>query len=593
MADINKREPGYSVDGQVSVAGGMDSSVTAEKIDADQFAYARNISIREDVIGPRAGVQIITDNWDDEAAEAEFRDGRFQGAAAYSTPNGKILLTSSISGKIFILDVTDNGYVAMKPTVQDVDNLPDTNIAWFCQAGNYMVVQDGSSVPLILTNTLIRRADTTIPEVPTGQSMCYGMGLLVVADGRIYKVGDREQASAPSTVLKFTSTLYFEFGGGFIIPITAGNIVGMVFQATGDTASGQGNLCVFGDNGMVTTNLNVPRADWPTTQLQAVALTNIGGTGDANLVTVNNDVFFRSQDGIRSYRQARSQEQGWGRTPISHEVGRIIEKDALFFMERASAVYWNKWLIMTTQPQMDSYGLYFNGLVVFDLEPVSSMRDPRPPAWAGFWNVPGIKIQQILTAVVNNTERCFIFGRDSENKNHVYEMSTTFFNDMVPSPTDIEWAYESKRFTYGKPLLPKQLKYLDLWCDQWRGNASVRIRFRDDENCSWAEWKTICAQFANEDCSTDCNPQTYGPGYTSRIRLPEAPNTCNEVYSQETIGGQVKRYTRIGYSHQIRLDGTGYARISKLMLHAMETIDDISPNCGDCTQQFSPCCPEE
>ena len=126
----------------------------------------------------------------------------------------------------------------------------------------------------------------------------------------------------------------------------------MIFQPISDTATGQGDLLVFGEKGAVSFAVANPRDDWKNLSgFMRVALDNIGLVADRSLVTINNDIFFRSLDGLRSYRHARAQIEGYNTTPLSSEMDSVMDYDTEGLLGDSSAVYFDNRLLYTVSPR--------------------------------------------------------------------------------------------------------------------------------------------------------------------------------------------------------------------------------------------------
>src|SRR4029077_13879933 len=114
-----------------------------------------------------------------------------------------------------------------------------------------------------------------------------------------------------ASVLKFTETTFLSEGGAASLPFTMGHCKGLAFIPEQDTSMGQGQLFAFAEKGAASFFLSLDRTQWKTSQFQVMALIEIGATGDRNITPINSDLWFRSKDGWRTYRQARSEAKGW------------------------------------------------------------------------------------------------------------------------------------------------------------------------------------------------------------------------------------------------------------------------------------------
>jgi len=91
----------------------------------------------------------------------------------------------------------------------------------FCQVEQFLVVQDGVGVALIIDDTASAKAVAN--QTPTGTVMCYCHGrLFIKTAARNFIAGNINMPNAPTNVLDFTETQYLA-GGGFTGSFTDGN----------------------------------------------------------------------------------------------------------------------------------------------------------------------------------------------------------------------------------------------------------------------------------------------------------------------------------------------------------------------------------
>ena len=200
------------------------------------------------------------------------------------------------------------------------------------------------------------------PEVPVGTVMAAGQGRLFVAsaDRKTFKAGDIIYGDLNGTsgnVLRFSEEVYLAEGGDFALPAQMGSIKTMTFVPFQDSTTGQGELLVFGEYGVASFNVSLARTDWQNQQIQRVTFTEVGGVSPTGIVAANNDVIFRTQIGIRSYRQARADLSNFGQTPLSAELNRILDLDDRTLLYRTSVVNVNNRMLMTCGPAEEAWSV--------------------------------------------------------------------------------------------------------------------------------------------------------------------------------------------------------------------------------------------
>jgi hypothetical protein len=568
----NDRQPVY--DGQTDFSGGMDMSRSSELIAQNQSALGINVTFRNGYPVTRSAInQIVLDFAGDTEAEAWFNTHYFQGAAYYSISGIFPLIIASVGGRIFQLapqalnfEVTDITPLKADGVTLDRNSSILTK-AYFCIADVYLIIQDGQSLPFIFDGSTIRRSNPTVPEVPVGTIMSYGQGRLTVGQGNQFLVGDI--IGGATNVISFTETTFLTGGGAFILPMDMGVITGMIFTAQQDTNTGQGTLLVFGQTGVISVNLSLPRAQWQSSGIVTVTLTDIGTLADRTLVTINADVFFRSQDGIRTYRDARAEFGqyslgNYGRTALSYEIGDYLAADTLSLQTYASGIVFDNRYLLTTQPQaVNGVGPpVFQALAVMDFIPVSALRYNQAPVFDGLWT--GYQWYQLLEGQFSSGIRAFGFAQGADNAGNpllqLYEITTTLGLDSGLCPPSC--AVETKAFIFGSSLSFKKMQYLRYWADQLQGRVDWTLRIRPDQYPGWILWQTWTDQAPVETCTnTGCSLPNLQPQYRPGRNLTLAPEQC-------ISNGAALAAARTAFAFQIRWEWVGVARMTKMLLTA-------------------------
>ena len=333
-------------------------------------------------------------------------------------------------------------------------------------------------------------------------------------------------------------------GGNFAIPGASNVITSMTFTANLDLALGQGSLQVgtsaFMASCVAPVNLTVlPATESP---ILTFSLIGTGPLGQNSTILVNSDVFFRSIPGFGTLQLARRDFSTPGNSPISDEVyDRILQRDNQKLLPYGSAIVFdNRWLI-TVSPQSSSQGVFHQGLVALNLDPVSGMRDKQQPVYDGLWT--GINTLQLVKGLFAGTERAFAFTFNVQfSKIELYEIKKTF----ISAPQDnydngdipIVWTFETAA------LFREDVKPRDTRISLRNGEFAVKdvvgtVRFEvfyrfDSSNC-WIYWHSfsICVSDDSspldfpslglgEPTSDNCNSSLNTPardGYTCQVRF--------------------------------------------------------------------------
>ncbi len=552
-------------DGFISLEGGIDSGRAPNLIDRNEGAFAVNTTFRGGFATCRPGWSKVPFTFQSEG-DLGMVDGRFQVGAIYAPDTGTAFLSAMISGSLYKITVDGN--------VQNISITGELNPtvrrqAWAVQAENFLVVQDGQSKPLIFDGASSRRAAQN--EVPVGDMMSVVMGRLWVANGREYVAGDI--VGGPSgtradgfrdAILKFTENTYLTEGGTFSLPLQSGAINVMAYTANINTVLGQGELVIGTPNAIFTTIVPPDRATWKTTTqpLQTIAQISFGPQGQLNQCLVNGDLWYRSQDGYRSLIMAvRNFNAGWGNTPMSKEMNRIIALDDPSLLQYGSMVNFDNRMLGTVSPIMTDHGCMHRGVAVLDFDLVSSMKQRSQPAWEGIWT--GINVIQLLQGNFDGVSRCFAFALSADNKIELWELSKNAqFDSVGTAQKRIVWEVEGASYPFGDPFGLKQLNGGDITVDRMAGEVDITISFRPDQHPFWTLWQTmsLCATDRKCDLSRCEQPLDYKLQYRPKLRLLQPPDDCNEV-----LGVPIRN----GYEFQPRIQIQGYCRIKQFRMKAL------------------------
>lgn len=396
-----------------------------------------------------------------------YENGILQSAIAYSPHNGEDCIMALIGGRLFRIVPGATEAKVTEVIIQDehrnLRNVHDTPIAYMVQADKWLIAQDGKGNAIIYNSVKARRAKVSVDvdntEIPTGTIMAYGMGrLCVIVNKRDVAFGDlhgsHDLPDAADSLILFTERNFLAEGFDAAIPFTQGIATGMIFFPQLDTSTGNGQLMVFAERGATSFFLSLPRELWKTSSFQILALLTTGLRGHRSISVVNEDLWFRSDDGMRSYRQARSEQSGWSHIPLSTNVKQYLGNDSDFLLKYASAIYFDNRILVTTSPLWNNGRPIHTGMAVVDFDVISSFSgSPQAPqiskpAWEGQWSSEQFLPITMLTGTFHGVTRAFIFGLDNRGHNQLYELSKDDKDDF--DGNRINWEMVSRSFDFNK-----------------------------------------------------------------------------------------------------------------------------------------------
>jgi hypothetical protein len=354
---------------QVVGNDGVNSSFRPDQIGSAQFAWAKNVTIRDGK--PRTRSYKLVQR-------ATLPKGLVQGGNYFSRDNGKFIV--SIWGQLWRILVNASN-VTVDQIPLEFRNSASLRSAWMCETAGSFLVQDGESDCIIYDGSTARRSNPLANEVPLGRQMAYGNGRLAVAvSGNQVKVGDITTQTFQSELL-FTETNYLNGGGAFLFPY---GVSALAFLPSNNTFSGFGSLMVFGKLFLNSQHLEITARNlWnaSTTQGFEVVVVPVGACGQDVVIKVNQDLYFRDAQGeIWSVRSAVSDAGGPGNAPLSREVSRIVDFETEQLVQYSSAVYFDGRLLFLASPVVNRFGAAsFKSIISLDAAPLQTMRGKSPP----------------------------------------------------------------------------------------------------------------------------------------------------------------------------------------------------------------------
>jgi hypothetical protein len=594
----------YVYDGDGSLLGGMNQSIAPSLVPGGQCWNAINVAFRggKPINRPAFVTQYLNftqtlaaDGTTVLATAAEvqtaFTTGVFQGASYYQHGRREDFF-ASIGGRLYRLEPGAAGFQVIDMT-PDAGNDPSIDIVYFCQCNNILVLQDGKSAPIFVRGgNAFRQNYVTHPnQMPIGTFMAYGYGQTVLCiGGGNYVVSDLlgEEPNAPIT---FSDNHYLATNANFSLPVEFGNVTGIAFAGQQDTTTGQGPCIIFGERGIETLNISLPRGQWQTSQIQVQALTSNGCLGHRSIVSVNGDLWFRSDDGWRSYRQARAQQSGDNQVPQSTPVRPYTDNEFKKQLNYCSAISFNNRLIVTCNPQRSNGGCAHTGLLSLDFDNLTTGLSGIgvTPAWDGYWT--GIPAAQLITGMFGGQKRAFAFTTaitfnadgSSNIANGLSEIVETASYDVtgfdgsgnqiiVPITSTVETRALNCSPSLGlasmgymgsmAPWTEKRIEFCDVFEQERIGNTSLSVFYRNDGNSTYT-------QLMAENDETAPQAVTLGPGTSISGTGPLYTARNRSYVPADTATGADTRLDRRFYELQAKIVFTGQMQIHRFRIGAV------------------------
>jgi len=320
-------------------------------------------------------------------------------------------------------------------------------------------------------------------------------------------------AGSVSDLLRFTETNYLALGGSLQVPSFMGKIKGMVFMPVQDTGTGQGDLLVFCERGTASFAVATPRDQWNSTQgFQRVVFTSVGATSQDSVTTNNADVFFRSFDGLRSYRNARAELGSYGQVPMSAEMNSVLSFDNQTMLGDVSSIVFDNRLLFTATPSIIYSGLpsnvstpqptVFSKIVALDFTTLGTVGSKRAASYDGVW--AGLNVLKLFSGLVGGIPKAYIMALDIPNGriNSLWEITTNALFDYPNSAGQqrISSILETKAYSFGSPAEQKRMIRADFWLSDLAGTLDATVYWRPDQYPCWREWHSFSRCATTDNC---------------------------------------------------------------------------------------------
>lgn len=492
-------------DGFIALSRGMHEELAPLILSEQAYARGINIVSRGGLIRTRPAFQ------QNAPPLPALPPGRFQGAALYSLEDDARIVVV-VSGVLYQVKVSSWTVGAVAGVSLKADRP-----CYFCQADKYMIVQDGESWPAILNEDAGYQPDPNAHSadpapfwtVPTGTKMAYGHGriyVVVPTVGSVADLGERffeagdvlwtgdvdyDGTNVPN-VLKFVDAATVATGGAFSLPDELGFITGMKFLRNAQTGTDFGALLVFARNGVSAFSVNIPRAQWLGLDgtgnvigenISQVLFSGFGTYAHRALVNVNNDIYVRGRDGLRTVGFSVSQGQSAtvASLPMSEEVASLLAVDGYEEqLEASAAVADHRFCVLAGGRRSATGEMVFDRMIVLDGQTAATLGGGAE-YYDGAWC--GLDMLQVLSVSIDGRDRIVVFRKEADTS-----IGMSIVGDDC---SDEELLPVCRLYTraFGFPSMPllnfRKLKSVTILLDELRGSVTAAVYFRPWGRVLW------------------------------------------------------------------------------------------------------------
>lgn len=538
---------------QSTAYAGVDSSKPYDFIGNQNIAYGQNISLRGGKVKSRPRIiPLFT-----------LPTGLFQGGS-YCDLKERQELLFSVSGGIYAIDPVNQTVRSIMSSVDSTallygNNDPRVPRVYFEQTPSGVVVQDGQSHAVVYDGVSASRSAT----IPIGTRMKYCNGRLAVAFGPYVRIGDIYDANTAKSEWKFEETTEADGGGDFYF---GQDVKTLGVLPSLDSTQGQGPLIVGTSRKVSTLRLDIPtRSNWASTEkFQSIIFDSFGMTGQNACSPVNQDIFFRSTDGIRSMRRAYSGSDSVN-LPVSSPVESLIGIDDLTLLDDCSSVFFDNRLLVLNGPHHYATRAFYTGITSLNLEIVRQDGSDAPvEAFEGEWN--SYRFLQLLKGIFGGRERCFAVGLDDNGNAVLYEIlrEKDYKNDLEDEENTPIHSFETRAFLGTGIDFLKRISSLEVYLTDIKTDTKLNVYYRPDNYPGWYPWQTFnVISFIGGDAlaNTRIYPQSREP-----LRATEP------VQANNTLRGIPPVF---GYKFQLRFDWIGDATFDKFILGTNQVAETV------------------
>lgn len=150
-------------DGLFSFGKGMDSGVQPLLLPQDQAAFITNGTIRNSFLQARPSYNRTALNFSSSTIQSGFETGLWQGGCYYNPDTGNQCLMAAVSGRLFQFSISGNTATVTEQTIPGDPNPATVAQSWLWQSENYVIWNDGKSLPVFYNGSTSVRSNGSIP----------------------------------------------------------------------------------------------------------------------------------------------------------------------------------------------------------------------------------------------------------------------------------------------------------------------------------------------------------------------------------------------------------------------------------------------
>lgn len=551
------------IDGTIDFSGGQNSGLEPHTIAKNQYYKAVNATAINGTLRPRlpyvhVPIKVVTPGSELGRSYQEIFDkGKFQGEREFLQPTNPYAI--SVRGGIVFKIFYESGTAQVLRTSTSDRIAGSSRRNSIAAASDYLVIADWPNQPVIIESGKARRSNMyaldglglIAPETPAHKIAVFLQSRLWVTNGVEFTAGDPVgNTITPKAPISFVEVYtpnapytgqVFTLGYGFKNqPITAMGYISSRNSQSKVQATNYGPLYVATKGSIHIYDAELPREQWIQTQFGRLELSGTGIVGQRAHSIIGSDVMFQDVYGrVHSLTKNQNDERsGWATTNISREVYHWLNTPNKEYLDVGFITYWNNRVFIGANPYRyvtrgyrgeAVYDYAHRGMVVLELDNVSSIAGVGAPSWAGVWT----GINPMEATVVN--DKLYIVSKDADGFNRTYVVDEQArFDEWHGTKVPIRSRIYTRAYDAEIPLTEKHEHSAEITTGTIAENFKVTLRRKPLHITSWALWNTFefkptCEVVCSEDGSM-CPPQSAG--FLSIPFAKAIETVCNKITNE-------------------------------------------------------------
>lgn len=558
------------VDGDTTLALGMNSLFDPKQLDAGFFGQSMNTLNRGGIVQCRPGYRCLF----------AMPPGRLQATILFRPKQSAEQIVFVVEGRIYVSDLPFTSFrllnnvlmsesadrihwaVAEKSTERNEDGSVE-----FITPKTILLFQDGITPPAYFDGSESGHLRNTNPLANTLTPL--GGPMAWVGDRLWVARGSKVFASDIADPFSFTDDTYLGGNPYFILTeeVTA-------MAVTPGLESKQ--LIVFTDNTTSLFQANIrDRSTWTQVpDFQKEVLPSIGCRASKSVTSHYGLLWWYSQFGLTSLDTA-SLSQQTSRLPYSDNEMSVSKGYLRGDLSGIVSATYENYLLVSV-PYGDSYNRH---TWVLDNSIADTLAGRAPVAWNTYWT--GTRPVEWANGEVHGIERAFYGSTDYDGVNRLWE---AFIPDRLDNGCPVTWTLESRGYFAKLPLQDKEFRYADVFFSELYGDIDVAVFWAGAGRGAYKRVATKRIRAMKGSVRHDRNVRWDRKIYalkkqSRRVRTQDVRSLDPEEHT--SCGVEYFRKESLDDAFQLFIVGSGPGAVSGIRIFFDPVDDDISGKCEE------------